>query len=243
MPLQDHFRPPLSTRRHWHSFQNAWATYISSALNERLPAGYFAEANVQFASEIDVAAFEEAGRPEAAEGAGTTAVATAKLNWAPPAPVLTLPFTPLAEIVEIVIFSGSGGPTLAGAVELVSPANKDRPATREALVSKCAAYLQQGVGLVLVDVVTERAGNLHDELLARLGTDAVSLGGSLYATAYRPVERGGKPSLDVWQEALALGQPLPTLPLWLRGGLCLPVELESAYERTCREQRVSVNGP
>ena len=33
-------------------------------------------------------------------------------------------------------------------------------------------------------------------------------------------------------------QPLPTLPLWLRGGLCLPVELEATYTRTCVEQRV-----
>jgi hypothetical protein len=47
MALQDHFRPPLSVRRHWHAFHNAWATYISSDLNQRLPEGYFAEANVQ----------------------------------------------------------------------------------------------------------------------------------------------------------------------------------------------------
>ena len=61
MVLQDHFRPPLSIRRHWHAFHNAWATYISSDLNQRLPEGYFAEANVQFGIEIDVATFEEAG--------------------------------------------------------------------------------------------------------------------------------------------------------------------------------------
>ena len=31
------------------------------------------------------------------------------------------------------------------------------------------------------------------------------------------------------REPIAVGQPLPTLPLWLRGGLCLPVELEATY--------------
>ncbi len=46
MPLHDHFRPPLSVQRHWHAFHNSWATYISSQINERLPPGYFAEANV-----------------------------------------------------------------------------------------------------------------------------------------------------------------------------------------------------
>jgi len=34
-------------------------------------------------------------------------------------------------------------------------------------------------------------------------------------------------------------QPLPVLPLWLRGGLSLRVDLEATYERTCREQRIS----
>lgn len=57
--VQDHFRPPLSVRRHWHAFHNAWATYIASDLNAKLPEGYFAEPNVQFGIEIDVAAFEE----------------------------------------------------------------------------------------------------------------------------------------------------------------------------------------
>ena len=57
MVLQDHFRPPLSVRRHWHACHNAWATYISSDLNQRLPEGYFAEPNVQLGIEINGAAF------------------------------------------------------------------------------------------------------------------------------------------------------------------------------------------
>ena len=64
MVLLDHFHPPLSVRRHWHSFHNAWATYIASALNQQLPQGYFAESNVQYGIEIDVAAFEEGIQPE-----------------------------------------------------------------------------------------------------------------------------------------------------------------------------------
>src|SRR5215210_4562385 len=59
MKLLDHFRPPLAVRRHWHSFHNAWSTYLASHLNDLLPQGYFAEPNVQFGVEIDVATFEE----------------------------------------------------------------------------------------------------------------------------------------------------------------------------------------
>jgi hypothetical protein len=226
MPLLDHFQPPLSERRHWHSFHNSWATYLSSQLNALLPAGYFAEANVQFGVEIDVAAFEESAAGGRAAG------------WAPPPPATSLPFEMAGVVVEVGIFSRSGGPQLAGAVELVSPANKDRPLHREAFVSKCVAYLQAGVGLVLVDIVTERTADLHRELLLRLGMGDPGPGPALSGSAYRPVERDGAKALDVWREPMAVGQPLPTLPLWLRGGLCLPVELEATYERTCTEQRV-----
>jgi hypothetical protein len=224
MPLLDHFHPPLSERRHWHSFHNSWATYISSQLNTLLPEGYFAEANVQFGVEIDVATFEEAAPP--AQPAG----------WTPPPPQASRPLELQGVVVEVGIFSRTGGPQLAGAVELVSPANKDRASHREALVSKCAAYLQAGVGLVLVDVVTDRSADLHRELLVRVGAGDPGPGTSLSGSAYRPVERNGAPALDVWREPLA--QRLPTLPLWLRGGLCLPLELEATYERTCIEQRI-----
>jgi hypothetical protein len=242
MPLRDHFHPPLGTRRHWHAFHNSWATYLSSDLNRRLPQEYFAEANVQFNIEIDEATFEESpqtshgpqysSEPGSQQGQGPC-------EWTPPEPVLTFPFPLITDIVEVAVYNGEGGPVLAGAIELVSPAHKDRSAHRDAFVSKCATYLQQGVGLVIVDVVTERTANLHDELLARLAESkrATPSGSELCAAAYRPLERDGQPQLDIWPARLVVGQPLPTLPLWLRGALCLPVELEASYERTCTVSR------
>ena len=104
------------------------------------------------------------------------------------------------------------------------------------------AYLQEGVGLVIVDVVTDRRANLHDELVTRLTSEAASWEADLYAAAYRPVLREGQTSLDIWQETLAVGRVLPTMPLWLRGNLCFPVELDLTYERTCREHRIVANG-
>ena len=247
MALQDHFRPPLSVRRHWHAFHNAWATYISSDLNQRLPEGYFAEANVQFGIEIDVATFEEAelASPRQASPAdGSDCLAPgASAGWTAPIPTQTIPIAVLTDTVEVLVFNREAGPTLAGAIELVSPANKDRPAHRDAFVSKCAAYLQQGVGLVVVDVVTDRRAHLHDELLTRLGASAVApWEAELYAVSYRPVYRVGLPSLDIWQASIAVGSSLHTMPLWLRGNLCFPVDLDATYIRTCQEQRIMANG-
>jgi hypothetical protein len=239
MVLHDHFHPPLSVQRHWHAFHNAWATYLASDLNRRLPDGYFAEPNVQFGIEIDVATFEESelgsSHNWSAEG-----VVGAPMGWTPPAPTQTIPFPLVTDAVEVMIFNSEAGPTLAGAIELVSPANKDRPAHRDAFVSKCETYLQQGVGLVVVDIVTGRRVNLHDELVVRMAPETSPLSADLYAAAYRPVDRDGQPSLDMWLETLAVGQSLPTLPLWLRGALCVPVELDATYQRTCHEQRITV---
>lgn len=219
MPLLDHFRPPLSDRRRGWSFLHSWAVGTSAGLNNHLPAGFFAAPNIHARMRLDESSADEPG-------------------WRPSEPPTSVPLTPTGAVVEVGVYSRSGGPILAGAIELVSPANKDRPATRDAFVSKCAAYLQAGVGLVIVDVVTEYTADLHAELLARLGT-TVPKAGRLFGAAYRPVERDKQTMLDVWHEPLAVGGDLPTLPLWLRGGLCIPVELQATYDRTCREQRVT----
>jgi hypothetical protein len=247
MVLQDHFQPPLSVRRHWHAFHNAWATYISSDLNQQLPVGYFAEANVQFGIEIDVATFEEAESGSTRETSPGDIIdvppTEASEGWTAPAPTQTVPIAIITDAVEVLVFNREAGPTLAGAIELVSPANKDRPAHRDAFVSKCAAYLQQGVGLVVVDVVTVRRANLHDELLARLRAPGVTpWEAELYTVSYRPVHRAGQSSLDIWQALMGVGSSLPAVPLWLRGNLCLPVDLDTTYNRTCREQRIMANG-
>lgn len=245
MALQDHFHPPLSTHRHWHAFHNAWATYIASDLNHRLPEGYFAEPNVQFGIEIDVAMFEEG------EGEGNgdylpenvSYLQKKSLKWKPPAPTQTFPFKPVSEAVEISIFNNEEGPLLAGVIELVSPANKDRAASRRAFVSKCEAYLQQSLGLIIIDVVTVRQANLHNELLKNiinLASDVQHINTHLYTTAYQVVKHDKEPRLDIWQQSLEVGQPLPTMPLWLRGSICLPIDLGATYDLTCQEQRIKV---
>jgi hypothetical protein len=86
--------------------------------------------------------------------------------------------------------------------------------------------------------LTERPADLHRELLLWMGMDDPGPGPVLSGSAFRPVERDGTKTLDIWREPIAVGQRLPTLPLWLRGGFCLPIELEATYERTCIEQRV-----
>src|SRR4051794_33656614 len=207
MPLLDHFHPPLSTQRHWESFHTTWATAIADALNaEWLPEGYFAEEQLHPAArvEIDVATFEE--RASAAEPGGV-ALAGPR-TFTPPGPTWTVPNS-IIEGIELLVFNGEGGPTLVGAVELVSPANKDRLEARRAFAIQCASYLHQGVGLVIVDVVTSRSANLHNEIVSLLQQSSPSqmpADASLYAVAYRPAHRNAKDELDIWSKTLAVGR-------------------------------------
>lgn len=229
MPLHDHFHPPLSVRRHWHSFHNAWATAMSIDLNACLPERCFAEPNAQFGIEIDVATWEQSPDVEGFVGISEP--------WTPPAPAQTLAFPLVGDVVEVLVYDTKAGPTLIGAIELVSPSNKDRPESRAAFVAKCETLLQQAVGLVVVDIVGSLSASLHNELMRRSGGSESPLG-SLYAAAYRPVERDELPQLEVWHEPLHIGEALPTLPFWLHGVGCLPLNLSATYDRTCPEQRI-----
>lgn len=242
MPLRDHFHPPLATLRHWESFHAAWATEIMRTLNrDVLPAGCFAEAQVHVGSrvEIDVAAFEQgqvlaAGAPEG--NGGSVAVA----SWAPPATALVMPAV-FPDEIEVQVFRTSGGATLVAAIELVSPGNKDCRETRRAFVAKCASYLQQGIGLVVVDIATERQANLHNDLVRfqeqprqfEFPEEA-----SLYAAAYRPGRRETGDWIELWLTPLLVGQPLPIMPLALRGVATVPLDLETTYATTCQDSRL-----
>lgn len=202
---------------------------IALDLNRQLPPGYFADPNVEFNIEIDVAAFEDE-RPS-----------TGFVTWTPPAPTLTAPMALITDVVEIAVYNSEAGPVLIGAIELVSPANKDRPETRDAFVSKCASYLQQAIGLIVVDLVTNRRADLHRELVQRV-TGVTATRSDLWAAAYRPWQTGPQTSLQVWQHALALGDPLPTLPFWLKNGPCIRLDLDETYMRTLQEQRMLTSG-
>ena len=132
----------------------------------------------------------------------------------------------------MLVINIEAGPTLVGAIELVSPSNKARPAMRRAFAMKCLNYLNAGIGLIIVDVVTQRRANLHDQMARLIVGNAPRFPGtpSTYAAAYRPFRRGDEEKVSVWPVTLTVGGPLPVLPLWLREvEEPVRVDLEAAY--------------
>jgi hypothetical protein len=240
MPLRDHFHPPLKDRHHWEGFHSAWVNTIVRRLNTHwLSPRYRSAPQVHLGMfvEADVATFEEE-TPVADLAGSNGGVATAV--WAPARPAISIAVDlPAQDVFEVRIHDDRQG-RLVAVVELASPGNKDRAESRQAFAVKCAAYLQQQVSLVVVDVVTDRLANLHAELRklsqlpALVDLDAMHL----YAVAYRTMKDKDGWRLDLWPEQLALGTPLPTIPLWLASNLAVPLELELTYEETCQVLRI-----
>jgi Protein of unknown function (DUF4058) len=244
MPLLDHFHPPVSSRKAWEGFQQTWATLIALRLNGQVLAPPFeSEPGVHLGPlvEVDVATFEEDEEPSLFNGVHDTGngggVATLPQVYAPPAPPLTGPVEiDDPDSFEVLVYRDIGRWKLAAAIELVSPANKDREAKRRAFATKCLAYLAKGVSVVVIDMVTARAANIHAELVRYGGLSdsfAWESPSGLSAVCYRTLRNKLDVRLDVWPHALQLGQALPTLPLWLTADLCVPLELEPTYHAAC----------
>ena len=92
-----------------------------------------------------------------------------------------------------------------------------------------------------VDLATTRHFNLYTELLALIDRPDPAFASnppSVYAITCRCRRIGRSPKFESWAYPLAVGQPLPNLPIWLADELNVPLELETSYEETCRVLRI-----
>jgi hypothetical protein len=225
MPLRDHFHPPVNDTHSWDEVHGQWPGEIVRGLRNILPAGVRAAPNVRLGD-------ESATAPDTDEG-GTATLATL-------APTLTVEADLSGQDeYEVRIYDAERGRVLVAAIEIVSPSNKDRPASREVFVGKLTTLLQQGICVSVVDLVSARQANLYAELLTLLGRSDPSLGETppaLYAVTLRARKRPRQQAalLDAWFYPMTVGQSLPTLPIWLAPALRVMLPLETSYEEACR---------
>ncbi len=238
MPLRDHFRSPVNDKHSWDEVHGGWPMMLVQQLFGILPAGYSASPRVHLGRtfEIDVSAFENdetSTSDYSGNGGNGLAVCVA------PEPTLTLEAElPDDDEYEVRIYDSARERRLVAAIEIVSPSNKDRAESRRSFVAKVAALLQEDVCVSIVDIVTIRQFNLYAELLDLIGRSDPQLGTEpppVYAVTLRNRKRIQQRSLvDLWHYPMTLGQPLPTLPIWLDTDLHILLPLESSYEETCR---------
>ncbi len=237
MPLRDHFRPPDMRLASWEEVHGLWPGIMAMRLNAILPLQNRSGIKIHLGTLVEV----EAGAFELDDGPEDEPDFDPALAWQAAAPALLLDTEELTPPeYEVRVYDESMGRRLVATVEIVSPRNKDRPSSRDEFVSKCHAMLQQGVCVAIVDPVTTRSSNLYAELAARIGAEPpASAGESIHAVSCRPFHHRGRHRIEAWEHTLGIGDPLPTLPLWISDTKYVPLELERTYEETCKGLRIA----
>lgn len=252
MPLYDHFHRPISEIHEWESFHNRWSVAIADDLNRRLPKRFLASAPQHLGPFVSAGVAEleliqpDAGEPrngtpgaEVDDGGGV-ALAVEKIVYTPPATALSMPAA-FPDEYRVEVRDTFRASRLLAVIELVSLGNKDDDESREAFAGKCLSYLAKGIGLVVIDIVTERLANLHNWLVKLAKHDAkfeMVNNPPIYISAYRPIHRNKTDTIDLWTWPLAIGSGLPIVPLALKGVGPIPLNLETTYMEACERSRI-----
>jgi hypothetical protein len=240
MPLRDHFGPPLDDVHSWDELHGLWPAVIVQKLIEILPEPYFATPGVHLGTlyEVDIGT----NRRPLAETNGFEA-AKEGVAYAPPKPTLTFePKLPHQDVYEVRIYDSRRNRQLVGAIEIVSPSNKERSENRATFVAKMATLLKNNICVSIVDVVSTYDCNLYAELMRFLHGVDPALGSDpppMYAATLRMRYEDRRRLMDNWYHPLAIGQIPPTLPIWLKETWAISLDLEASYEETCRTLRIS----
>jgi hypothetical protein len=238
MPLRDHFRPPTTKFGSWEALHGGWPMVFVQHLRKKLPPGYVSAPRVHLGPyfEIDIAAYEQDNSTSqlGTGGGGTMTLAAPRPTWAIETDV------PEEYEYEVQIYNVEEERQLVAVIEIVSPANKDRPENRRAFVGKCAALLRKGVAVSIVDLITIRHANLYAEMMAFIGHPDPTLGPEpppIYTSSCRwtKIAAGTRGRLEAWSQPLTVSQPLPPLPLWLADGVSILFDLERCYEQACSD--------
>ena len=229
----------------FHDFHQRWMTHLTEGLNGgRLPPGFYAQSERRFGAntgrenESDVLTLEVPvtdgwGNPLADGGGGGDAGDFALLEAPPKAAVETdLSAKTDAEYYaakrsRLAIKRGIDHRIVA-LIEIASPGNKDRAASVERFVAKAVEAMEDGVHFVLIDLLPPGPA----DPTGLYGAVLTDLGESYRPPADKPLTAAAYRSGMDWRafaEPLAVGDPLPTVPLFLTPRHHIPLPLAPSY--------------
>ena len=233
VPLHDWTR--VSAGR-WHDMHLAWTAALRTELNSGLlpdpffalaePAGRWERGRRRAAIRPDVSV-EAAVEPpagcvrfcEAADRFGRTEV-------------LASQFMPRRVTVR-----HPDGDRVVAVVEFASPGNRDSVPKVIDFTEKFAAALEAGVHGVLIDPFPGTGpapDGLHGAVTARFGaTHRLDPDRPLTFAGYRAISGPGV-SPTAFVQSCAVGEPPPTVPLFLDPAWCVPVDLAPSYAAAFR---------
>ena len=230
MPVHDWTRVSAGT---FHDFHNRWIAHLTEALNTGLlPEDYYAQSE-QRASDIvaDILTLRQP-RPsfDRPNSDGGVAVADA------PPRVSTTMVPGEAQTASLkqrrVVVRHVTRHDVVAIIEVVSPANKDRPSTVADFVQKAVEAIRAGVHMLVVDLCPpgrHDPGGMHRAIWDHFGDEyGPPAGKPLVAVSYQV----GLPT--AYLEPLAVDDPLPTMPLFFSPERYVNLPLEPAYDAAWR---------
>jgi hypothetical protein len=220
----------------FHAFHTVWLTAINHALNGGiLPSGYYSlpEQHVgRFVTDVltlhsppSFAAPAASSPQPGASSATLLAEAPPQVRWRQ-----TIPAEALSRRRSLAIRHVSGH-RLVALLEIVSPANKDRPEHVEEFAAKVESAIDQGVHVLFLDLFApgkHDPGGMHGAVLSRLHPSATPP----TAPSNEPlafVSYAAGPTVETHIERAAFGAELPTMPLFLTPEKFINVPLEATY--------------
>lgn len=232
MPVHDWTRVSAGT---FHDFHSAWIIHLKEELNGGLlPEGFYAMAEQQAGRMIADVLTLEVGEhnPFVPGGPGPIAVAVAPPRVRRKA-ILTPNAASRATRRTLAIRHVSNHRLIA-LLEILSPANKDRPASVNDFVTKADSALRHGLHLLVLDLFPPGPhdpgginGAVCEQLDAEFEPDPPDK--PLTLAAYLA---GQMP--EVYLENIAVGDVLPEMPLFLDLGWYVNVPLETTYQAAYR---------
>ena len=222
MPIHDWTRVDSGI---FHDFHQSWTIELRNILNAgRLPDGYFALAEQVIGGPIpDVVTLQRnAAVPERSGGVA--------LAEAPPqaSDVVSAESDVYAAKANRIVIKNRLG-TVVAVIGLVSPGNKQSSHAHRALVEKAGELLRNGVNLLVVDLFppgTYDSLGIHNAIWSEIGDESFQppIDKPLTGAAYRALEMK-----TAYVEPLAVGDQLPSLPIFLDSRTYIPAPLEASY--------------
>lgn len=214
----------------FHDFHQSWTVGIRNALNGGLlPPDYMAMVEQVTGRPIPDVVTLQTRRPAEGTGGGVA------LQESPPTARV---ISRIEKVIyarrknRVVIKHGRG--KVVAMIEIVSPGNKSSQSALRTFVEKMADILNQGIHLLVVDLFPPTPRDpqgVHKALWDEIGGEAFELPPDkpLTVAAYMG---GDVPTAYV--EPVAVGDPLPSLPIFLSEERYIPAPLESTYMESWR---------
>jgi hypothetical protein len=246
MPVHDWTRVEAGI---FHHFHHQWITSITDALNAGLlPEDYYALAEQEAAGfgpdilTLQVGQPEDNGDSGPANGSGGLLVAAPKVRF-----TAECPHEFHRRKKSAIAIRHVSGDALVAVVEIVSPGNKAARNPFKALVDKACELLEHKIHLLLIDLFppTKRDPNgIHAAIWDAIAEEPFALPPEQPLTLASYVSG---PTVRAYVNTVAVGEPLPDMPLYLdpHGYVLVPLEAtyQAAWQAVPRRWRAVLEPP